>query len=97
MEVDRRQIADNDEPALPGTWLVVMPTDHTDTETAAVCSTVWPTTGAGVERFTVNGATRTVFAVAKQIREVLAEVGEVSGVVSLLALSRSAGIRSSQR
>ncbi len=47
-----KSIADDDEPALSGTWLVVVPTEHPDTDTAhdtahdtqRLCSTVWPST-----------------------------------------------------
>jgi acyl transferase domain-containing protein len=89
-----KSIADNDEPALPGTWLVVVPTEHPDNDTTHTTAHTTATAlldglavhGARVERFPVNGRDADRLAVAKQIREVLAEVGEVSGVVSLLAL-----------
>jgi acyl transferase domain-containing protein len=78
-----KSIADIDEPELSGTWLVVTPTDHTD-DTAAIMLDGLAVHGARVERFTVNGSDVDRFVLAKRIREVLVEVGEVSGVVSLL-------------
>ena len=85
-----KSIADNDEPALSGTWLVVVPTEHTDTDTAhdtaAALLDGLAVHGARVEPFTLNGRDADRLAVAKHLREVLAEVGEVNGVVSLLAL-----------
>ncbi|MGH3687983.1 MAG: SDR family NAD(P)-dependent oxidoreductase, partial [Pseudonocardiaceae bacterium] len=77
-----KSIADNDEPALSGTWLVVVPTEHTVTTLLDGLAVH----GARLERFTVNGCDVDRLMLTKQIREVLAEVGEVSGVVSLLAL-----------
>ena len=80
-----KSIADNNEPALSGTWLVVTPTDHTDDQTAVIINGLI-VHGARVERFTVTGHDVDRLLLTTQMREVLAEMNELSGVVSLLAL-----------
>jgi len=81
-----KSIADDDEPSLSGTWLVVAPTEHPDDETAAALGDGLAAHGARVAWLTGNGHDTDRHLLAKHLREVLAEAGEVSGVVSLLAL-----------
>jgi acyl transferase domain-containing protein len=87
--VSWKPVADSPGPALSGTWLLVVPTDHADDEAVAAVFDGLTASGALVRALPVNGREADRIAISKRVREVLAEAGPVDGVVSLLSLDES--------